>query len=126
MYLCRRGHCISDFVRGKHREGMGLCGRWSLRSFWYAPSLVIEDKILLNFFSGGFTVLSTKAISTLLTLRWIEIFTFWITYPLLTVSMPSSSVVLTNGRQVLLLTGVGQIRYLNRALMRFDSKVSCP
>jgi hypothetical protein len=26
-------------------------------------------------------------------------------------------------KQVLLLTGIGQIRYLNRALMRFDSKV---
>ncbi|KDR83559.1 hypothetical protein GALMADRAFT_235781 [Galerina marginata CBS 339.88] len=60
---------------------------------------------------GGFTVLSTKAISTLLTLRWIEIFTFWITYPLIA---------------VLILTGVGQIRYLNRALMRFDSKVVIP
>jgi len=57
---------------------------------------------------GGFTVLSTKALSTLLTLKWIEIFTLWITYPLIA---------------VLILTGVGQIRYLNRALMRFDSKV---
>ncbi|KAF8974374.1 magnesium transporter NIPA-domain-containing protein [Flammula alnicola] len=60
---------------------------------------------------GGFTVLSTKALSTLLTLQWIEIFTNWITYPLIA---------------VLVLTGVGQIRYLNRALMRFDSKVVIP
>ncbi|KJA29659.1 hypothetical protein HYPSUDRAFT_31621 [Hypholoma sublateritium FD-334 SS-4] len=60
---------------------------------------------------GGFTVLSTKALSTLLTLQWIEIFTKWITYPLIA---------------VLILTGVGQIRYLNRALMRFDSKVVIP
>jgi hypothetical protein len=30
----------------------------------------------------------------------------------------------SSNRQVLILTGVGQIRYLNRALMRFDSKVS--
>jgi hypothetical protein len=28
--------------------------------------------------------------------------------------------------QVLIGTGVGQIRYLNRALIRFDSKVSRP
>lgn len=28
--------------------------------------------------------------------------------------------------QVLIGTGVGQIRYLNRALMRFDSKASRP
>ncbi|RDB22614.1 putative magnesium transporter NIPA6 [Hypsizygus marmoreus] len=60
---------------------------------------------------GGFTVLSTKAISTLLTLEWIEMFSQWITYPVLA---------------VLIFTGVGQIRYLNRALMRFDSKVVIP
>jgi hypothetical protein len=35
--------------------------------------------------SGGFTVLSTKALSTLLTLEWIDIFTKWITYPLIAV-----------------------------------------
>jgi len=60
---------------------------------------------------GGFTVLSTKAISTLITMEWIEMFTEWITYPILL---------------VLALTGVGQIRYLNRALMRFDSKAVIP
>ncbi|KAF8803680.1 DUF803-domain-containing protein [Phlegmacium glaucopus] len=60
---------------------------------------------------GGFTVLSTKALSTLLTLEWIDIFTKWITYPLIA---------------VLIFTGVGQIRYLNRALMRFDGKVVIP
>ncbi|CAL1701564.1 unnamed protein product [Somion occarium] len=62
-------------------------------------------------FFGGFTVLSTKAISTLLTLEWFEIFTEWITYPVLS---------------VLIGTGIGQIRYLNRALMRFDSKIVVP
>ncbi|KAF5388086.1 hypothetical protein D9615_000244 [Tricholomella constricta] len=60
---------------------------------------------------GGFTVLSTKAISTLLTMEWIAMFSNWITYPVLA---------------VLFITGVGQIRYLNRALMRFDSKVVIP
>ncbi|KAI0092470.1 magnesium transporter NIPA-domain-containing protein [Irpex rosettiformis] len=60
---------------------------------------------------GGFTVLSTKAISTLLTKEWFEIFTEWITYPIIA---------------VLLGTGIGQIRYLNRALMRFDSKIVVP
>ncbi|KAF8665725.1 hypothetical protein AX16_000173 [Volvariella volvacea WC 439] len=60
---------------------------------------------------GGFTVLSTKAISTLLTMEWVDMFTQWITYPTLA---------------VLIGTGVGQIRYLNRALMRFDSKVVIP
>lgn len=60
---------------------------------------------------GGFTVLSTKAISTLLTMQWIDMFTKWITYPVLV---------------VLVFTGVGQIRYVNRALIRFDSKVVIP
>ncbi|CDO74283.1 hypothetical protein BN946_scf184663.g4 [Trametes cinnabarina] len=60
---------------------------------------------------GGFTVLSTKAVATLLTLEWFQIFKEWITYPVLA---------------VLILTGVGQIRYLNRALMRFDSKIVVP
>lgn len=60
---------------------------------------------------GGFTVLATKAFSTLLTLEAFEMFTQWITYPVLL---------------VLIGTGVGQIRYLNRALMRFDSKVVVP
>ncbi|KAJ2916521.1 hypothetical protein MD484_g3937, partial [Candolleomyces efflorescens] len=60
---------------------------------------------------GGFTVLSTKALSTLLTLHWLEIFTEWITYPIII---------------VLFGTGIGQVRYLNRALMRFDSKRVIP
>ncbi|KAI0650140.1 DUF803-domain-containing protein [Trametes meyenii] len=60
---------------------------------------------------GGFTVLSTKAVSTLLTLEWFEIFKEWITYPVIA---------------TLIITGVGQIRYLNRALMRFDSKIVVP
>ncbi|KAF9469043.1 magnesium transporter NIPA-domain-containing protein [Collybia nuda] len=60
---------------------------------------------------GGFTVLSTKAVSTLLTMEWMDMFTEWITYPI---------------AAVLVFTGVGQIKYLNRALMRFDSKVVIP
>ncbi|KAG7445855.1 DUF803-domain-containing protein [Guyanagaster necrorhizus] len=60
---------------------------------------------------GGFTVLSTKAISTLLTMQWIEMFASPITYPVIL---------------VLAVTGIGQIRYLNRALMRFDSKIVIP
>lgn len=36
---------------------------------------------------GGFTVLSTKALSTLITLEWYGIFTEWITYPLILVSI---------------------------------------
>ncbi len=36
-------------------------------------------------YTGGFTVLSTKAFSTLLTMEWWEVFAEWITYPLLAV-----------------------------------------
>ncbi|KAL0949639.1 hypothetical protein HGRIS_009683 [Hohenbuehelia grisea] len=60
---------------------------------------------------GGFTVLSTKAVSTLLTLEGYHMFARWITYPVII---------------VLIGTGIGQIRYLNRALMNFDSKVVIP
>ncbi|EMD40451.1 hypothetical protein CERSUDRAFT_111052 [Gelatoporia subvermispora B] len=60
---------------------------------------------------GGFTVLSTKAFSTLLTRKGPEIFTEWITYPVIA---------------ILIGTGIGQIKYLNRALMRFDSKIVVP
>lgn len=60
---------------------------------------------------GGYTVLATKALSTLISLEFIQIYKLWITYPLVA---------------VLLGTGVGQIRYLNRALMKFDSKHVIP
>ncbi|PPQ66756.1 hypothetical protein CVT24_008713 [Panaeolus cyanescens] len=76
----------------------------------FGKTWVIIDVGLCAIF-GGFTVLSTKAISTLLTLQWLDIFTQWITYPIIV---------------TLIFTGVGQIRYLNRALMRFDSKVVIP
>jgi magnesium transporter len=60
---------------------------------------------------GGYTVLATKGLSTLLSLELIGIFKEWITYPLVF---------------VLLGTGILQIRYLNRALMNFDSKIVIP
>jgi len=71
---------------------------------------VIIDVGLCALF-GGFTVLATKGVSTLLTTRGLLMFKEWITYPIIA---------------VLIGTGVGQIRYLNRALMRFDSKVVIP
>lgn len=37
--------------------------------------------------AGGFTVLSTKAVSTLLTMEWFEMFTEWITYPVIVVRL---------------------------------------
>lgn len=40
----------------------------------------------LTLVAGGFTVLATKAISTLLTKEWVKMVTEWITYPILAVS----------------------------------------
>ena len=56
---------------------------WMLASVLYLVSPVdIEFLVLIQSdLQGGFTVLSTKGISTLITLEWIEIFTDWITYP---------------------------------------------
>ncbi len=60
---------------------------------------------------GGFTALSTKGVSSLISLELYRIFTFPVAY-LLTF--------------VLLLTAVLQIKYLNKALARFSSTVRSP
>ncbi|KAI0033804.1 magnesium transporter NIPA-domain-containing protein [Vararia minispora EC-137] len=71
---------------------------------------VLIDVSLCALF-GGFTVLSTKGVSTLLTTRGVLMFKEWISYPIIA---------------ILAGTGVGQIHYLNRALMKFDSKIVIP
>ena len=57
-----------------------------MRSLWYVRhrSCSGGHRFLLD--AGGFTVLSTKALSTLLTMEWIKVFTEWITYPIIAVS----------------------------------------
>jgi len=57
-----------------------------MRSLWYVARRPCSGgrHCLPNV--GGFTVLSTKALSTLLTMEWIKVFTEWITYPLIAVS----------------------------------------
>ncbi|SRR6266849_3749461 len=78
---------------------------------------------------GGFTVLSTKAVSSLLTSNGFNMFKQWMTYPFLAVSSGNhecAPVRIQRSDQVLIGTGVGQIKYLNRALIRFDSKASRP
>lgn len=76
----------------------------------FGRRIVVVDVGLCAIF-GGFTVLATKAISTLLTEEWGNIFAEWVTYPVLA---------------VLIITGILQIRFLNRALKRFDSKIVIP
>ncbi|KAG9317616.1 magnesium transporter NIPA-domain-containing protein [Chiua virens] len=83
-----------------------LCG---LSEGSIGKRLVVVDVGLCALF-GGFTVLATKAISTLLTKEWVNVIAEWITYPII----------------VLVVTGILQIRYLNRALKRFDSKTVIP
>lgn len=60
---------------------------------------------------GGYTVLSTKGISSLLSSSFYHIFTYPIAYLFTT---------------ILLLTAVLQIKYVNRALQRFDSTQVIP
>lgn len=58
-------------------------------------SLRVSHKLIDH--AGGFTVLSTKAVSTLLTLEWFEIFKEWITYPVIAVSLLVKFAAHTNG-----------------------------
>lgn len=58
---------------------------------------------------GGYTVMATKALSSLLSAVFLKAFAYPIAW---------GAVV------VLVVTSVLQIKYLNRALMRFESKVS--
>lgn len=71
------------------------------RNLWYSP-----QNWLLRL--GGFTALSTKGISSLLSLSLYHIFTFPIAYLLLF---------------ILTATAILQVKYLNKALARFSSTV---
>ncbi|EJU06266.1 DUF803-domain-containing protein, partial [Dacryopinax primogenitus] len=76
----------------------------------YGKAHVLVDVGICALF-GGFTVLSTKGVSSMLTYKGFPIFRDWITYPFL--------VVLAG-------TAIGQIKYLNRALQKFEGKVVIP
>ena len=60
---------------------------------------------------GSYTVLSTKAISSLISSSFYRIFTYPISYSIV---------------GVLALTAILQVKYVNRALMRFDSTIVIP
>lgn len=76
----------------------------------YGDKVVLIDLMLVALF-GGYTVLSTKAISTLLSLSLIRIFTFPIFYLL---------------AAVLVSTAILQIKFLNQALQHFHSTTVLP
>ncbi|CAG8441856.1 6485_t:CDS:2 [Ambispora leptoticha] len=74
------------------------------------PRFIFVDLSLVALF-GGYTVLSTKAISSMLTMTFVLMFEAGITWVLLF---------------VLIVTAVAQIKYLNKALQRFDSTQVIP
>ncbi|KAH0610114.1 uncharacterized protein H6S33_012660 [Morchella sextelata] len=76
----------------------------------YGRKTILIDLGLVALF-GGYTVLSTKGISSLLSSSFYHIFTYPIAYLFTT---------------ILLLTAVLQIKYVNRALQRFDSTQVIP
>jgi hypothetical protein len=66
-------------------------GAWLWSTLVYVPSLVRCREFArvdrgFTLLAGGFTVLATKAISTLLTKEWVKMVTEWVTYPILAVS----------------------------------------
>jgi hypothetical protein len=107
LYFClsSRGSLL---VRGQNWQELRLCWRWTLRSLWWLHRAF--DKGLINFvnFAMDWNFYSSPFLH----------FTFCQSFLLLWTPFK------IHIHQVLILTGVGQIRYLNRALMRFDSKVS--
>jgi len=76
----------------------------------YGKKTVLIDLFIVALF-GGFTVLSTKAVSSLLSTVQMLMFTYLFTYLLLL---------------VLVSTAILQVKYLNKALQNFDSTVVIP
>ncbi|KAH0562235.1 hypothetical protein GP486_003072 [Trichoglossum hirsutum] len=85
-----------------------LVGMWS--SGKYGERIILIDLGLVGLF-GGYTVLSTKGVASLLSYKFFHIVTFPIAYLLVAVLISSALL---------------QIKYLNRALQRFDSTQVIP
>ncbi|RAL14415.1 DUF803 domain membrane protein [Aspergillus homomorphus CBS 101889] len=81
---------------------------WASRK--YGPSTILIDVGLVALY-GGYTALSTKGVSSLLTFTFWHVITFPVTYLLVF---------------ILAFSAVMQIRYINRALQRFDSTQVIP
>ncbi|KAI8387005.1 magnesium transporter NIPA-domain-containing protein [Blakeslea trispora] len=76
----------------------------------YGSSSIMIDLGLVAIY-GGYTVLSTKSVASLLSLTFFKMFAYPVSYVLIF---------------VLVITAVLQIKYLNRALQRFDSTEVIP
>ncbi|KAH0544395.1 hypothetical protein FGG08_001421 [Glutinoglossum americanum] len=85
-----------------------LLGMWS--SGKYGERTIFIDLGLVALF-GGYTALSTKGVASLLSYKFFHIVTFPVSYLLVA---------------VLVSTALLQIKYLNRALQRFDSTQVIP
>ncbi|PYH41980.1 DUF803 domain membrane protein [Aspergillus saccharolyticus JOP 1030-1] len=81
---------------------------WASRK--YGPKTILIDVGLVALY-GGYTALSTKGVSSLLTFTFWHVITFKVTYLLVF---------------ILIFSAVMQIRYINRALQRFDSTQVIP
>ncbi|RPB04043.1 DUF803-domain-containing protein [Choiromyces venosus 120613-1] len=88
----------------------GLIVLFMYLSSKYGRKYIFIDLGLVGLF-GGYTVLSTKGISSLLSSSFYRIFTYPIAYPFAI---------------VLVTTAVLQVKYVNRALQRFDSTQVIP
>ncbi|KAK9488712.1 magnesium transporter NIPA-domain-containing protein [Lipomyces starkeyi] len=82
----------------------------SVLSNKYGDRLIFIDIALVALF-GGYTALSTKAVSSLLSYTLYRVFTFPITYVLIF---------------ILIFTAIMQVKYLSRALQRFESTQVIP
>ncbi|OAD01115.1 hypothetical protein MUCCIDRAFT_146101, partial [Mucor lusitanicus CBS 277.49] len=76
----------------------------------YGASSIMIDLGLVAIY-GGYTVLSTKSVASLLSLTFFKMFAYPVSYLLIF---------------VLVVTAVLQIKYLNKALQRFDSTEVIP
>ncbi|CAO3619219.1 unnamed protein product [Cunninghamella echinulata] len=77
---------------------------------WYGAESIMVDLGLVAIY-GGYTVLCTKSVASLLSLTLFKMFTYPISYVLII---------------ILVTTAILQIKYLNKALQRFDSTAVIP
>ncbi|CEP12979.1 hypothetical protein [Parasitella parasitica] len=82
----------------------------SILSPVYGSSSIMIDLGLVAIY-GGYTVLSTKSVASLLSLTFFKMFAYPVSYLLIF---------------VLVMTAILQIKYLNKALQRFDSTEVIP
>ncbi|KAI8065925.1 magnesium transporter NIPA-domain-containing protein [Gongronella butleri] len=89
--------------------GVAIMGLTAI-SPWYGAESILVDLGLVAIY-GGYTVLCTKSVASLLSLTLFKMFTYPISYVMIL---------------VLVITAVLQIKYLNKALQRFDSTAVIP